>query len=93
MFESILTYYALHGAVFFWSQLGLTVISVVAHFMMQSLDHKTKKWGIVVGLVGQPFWFVFAYSTEAWLLFCTCILYAISWIQGFMNYWVRGSSL
>ena len=43
------------------------------------------KWGNVLGLIGQPFWFYAAITTQQWgILILTCF-YTYSWIQGIYN--------
>jgi len=45
-----------------------------------------RKYGYVIGLVAQPFWFIWAYQTESWGILIMSIFYAYSWAQGVYNH-------
>ncbi|OGG97109.1 MAG: hypothetical protein A2527_13240 [Candidatus Lambdaproteobacteria bacterium RIFOXYD2_FULL_50_16] len=47
------------------------------------------RWGYIVGLISQPFWFWAAWRAEQWGLFLLCFWYLYSWSQGIWNYWFK----
>jgi hypothetical protein len=85
----LVVYYETNGPMFFYSQVALTFVSVWAHMLMQSLEFKDRKLGTAIGLLGQPAWFAFAISTQAWFFLFVCFLYLYSWGKGFYNHWVK----
>jgi len=47
-----------------------------------------KRWGYVIGLIGQPFWFYTTIVNEQWGIFLMTLFYTYSWGQGLYNYWI-----
>lgn len=43
---------------------------------------KKNKWGFVLGLFAQPFWFITAFTNQQWGVFLVSIVYAGSWSFG-----------
>ena len=41
-----------------------------------------RKWAPVFGLIGQPFWFYAAWTSQQWGIFALCFLYSLSWARG-----------
>ena len=48
-----------------------------------------KRWGYIVGLIGQPFWFYVTIKTEQWGMVGLTVFYTYSWITGIWNYWIK----
>jgi hypothetical protein len=55
------------------SVLGLTALILVS---------KKNKWGFVIGLASQPFWFFTTFVHEQWGIFALSVAYAIVWANG-----------
>lgn len=47
------------------------------------------RWGYILGLLGQPFWFYETYTNDQWGLFALTVFYTYSWCQGIYNYWIK----
>jgi len=43
---------------------------------------RKNKWGFVLGLFSQPFWFITATTHRQWGVFLVSIIYTFSWIYG-----------
>lgn len=41
-----------------------------------------RKWGFLIGLCGQPFWFYTAYVNQQWAIALMCLFYTYSWGNG-----------
>lgn len=54
-----------------------------------SRTEKWKRWGYILGMLGQPFWFYSAWETQQWGIFLLTIFYCYSWSQGIWNYWIK----
>lgn len=60
------------------AQIGLTTLSVSAIFLIA----RKNKWGFVIGLLSQPFWFITSLANEQWGVFITSIIFTFNWIFG-----------
>ncbi len=67
------------------SQVGLTILSVTAIILIS----KKNKWGFVVGLCSQPFWFITSLINEQWGIFVTSIIFTFSWIFGIYQWFFK----
>ena len=47
--------------------------------------------GFLIGLISEPFWFYTTISHKQWGMFCLCIWFTVSYIQGLWNYKLRKS--
>jgi nicotinamide riboside transporter PnuC len=54
-----------------------------------SRREKWKRWGYIIGLCGQPFWFYSAFTTKQYGIVLLSVFYTYSWIQGIYNYWIK----
>lgn len=48
-----------------------------------------KRWGYILGMLGQPFWLIATFQNKQWGMFSLCIWYTYCWGQGIWNYWIR----
>jgi len=70
------------------SQSFLFVFSGMAIWMVSG-KKPWKRWGYLVGLMGQPFWFYAAIVSEQWgILLLTC-WYTYAWSRGVWNYIIK----
>ncbi len=71
------------------SQVAIAVFGLAALFMVA----KKNRWGFVLGLTQQPFWFFTTIYNEQWGLFVLSIAYTISWLFGVYEwFWKKKSS-
>lgn len=71
------------------SQLFIALFGVTAIALTQSESTERRKWASVFGLIGQPFWFYSAISTEQWGVVALCFLYSWAWGKGFYTAWIK----
>lgn len=71
-------------------QIGIAITGVVAIWLSQDKRDSWRRYACLFGLVGQPFWFYSAYSTEQWGIFILCIFYTWAWLKGVRNNWLAG---
>ena len=69
-------------------QIGIVFFGASAIWLVGRKD-KWQKWGYIVGLFGQPFWYWTAISLGQWGLFIITSLYTLSWLRGVYNYWIK----
>lgn len=75
-----------------FSQAMIALFGVTAIFLSQSAHIEWRRWASVLGLVGQPFWFISSYMTESWGIFILCFFYTFAWGKGFVSHWVTRSA-
>ena len=69
-------------------QLMIAVTGATAVFLTQCASWELRRWACVIGLIGQPFWFIAAYTAEQWGVFFAAFLYTIAWARGLHTYWL-----
>ncbi|MBD3354895.1 hypothetical protein GF361_02830 [Candidatus Woesearchaeota archaeon] len=67
------------------SQIGITIFGVSAIVLIA----KKNKWGFVVGLISQPFFFITSIINKQWGLFILSILYTFSWLFGIYEWFFK----
>lgn len=70
------------------SQYAILLFGPVAVWVV-GWDNKYRRWGYVIGLACQPFWFITLWQNEQWPVFVVAFLYTASWGQGFWNHWIK----
>jgi len=70
-------------------QAMIAVLGVTAVFLSQCESEKFRKWAGIVGLCGQPFWFIATWKAEQWGIFALCFFYAFAWAKGVYIYWIK----
>lgn len=50
---------------------------------------KKNKWGFVVGLLSQPFWFITAYINDQWGVFLVSVVFTGSWCLGIYEWFFK----
>jgi hypothetical protein len=72
----------------------LDIISQVAIFIFGVtsliLITKKNKWGFVIALFGQPFYFYTSYVNRQWGLFLVTLVYTIIWAYGATQWFSKG---
>lgn len=91
--EMVEQYIAEKGWMMFISQVAITVLGVPAIYLSQHLEHRTRRWGSVLGLSGQSFWVMMAYAASAWGVLLMTLFYTHAWWTGFRNHWLKGELL
>jgi len=66
-------------------QSGITLFGLTSMFLVS----RKNKWGFVIGLISQPFYFISSYKTKQWGIFITTFFYTISWIYGIYNWFIK----
>ncbi len=74
----------------------LSAIAEVMIFVLGSsavfflnLNNKWSKWGAILGLLSEPFWFMSAWLSKSWGIFAVSFIYTISYIIGLYNFWFK----
>jgi len=74
----------------------LDTISQVAIFIFGVssivLIARKNKWGWVLALCAQPFWFITAYLNKQWGVFLVAVVYTASWIYGIYEWFYNSKT-
>ena len=57
--------------------------------LLLAMNNKYSKWGMVLGLIAQPFWYMHAYMTGSWGFFAENIVYTAFYIFGVYNWFKK----
>lgn len=71
------------------SQVWVTVFGLVALGCMQTDRAAVRRWGVVLGLIGQPAWFVQFWLHDQWGMVPVAMGYTLVWLFGAWNLLVR----
>jgi hypothetical protein len=66
------------------SQIGIVITGVTSNTLLA----RKNKWGMVVGLVSQPFWIYTTIYHHQWWMFILTFFYDYNWIVG-IKHWFR----
>jgi nicotinamide riboside transporter PnuC len=73
------------------------VVSQVVIFIFGAgsiiLVARKNKWGFVLGLLAQPFWYITAYVNGQWGIFFVSFVYTASWIYGIYEWFFKDKSV
>jgi hypothetical protein len=69
-------------------QILIAIFGVGAVWLSQDPRASHRRWASVLGLLGQPAWFVATIKAEQWGIVALCAVYAASWGRGFWHYWI-----
>jgi hypothetical protein len=69
-------------------QLGIFVFGCSAVWLI-GRPESWRRWGYILGLSSQPFWFYMSFKQGEWGVFILNCLYAYSWAQGVWFHWIK----
>lgn len=72
-----------------WGEIGIMFFGALAIYLVGKKNSKYQKWGYVLGLMGQPFWFWVTIENEQWGILIMTIFYTYSWVNGIYNHWFK----
>lgn len=70
------------------AQYAIFILGPAAVFIV-GMKNKYRRWGYIVGLACQPFWFITLYYNKQWPVFAVAFLYTASWAQGAYNHFIK----
>ena len=70
-------------------QVGILVFGMTAVLLVNDPRPHVRRWGPVLGLIAQPFWFYETFLSAQWGIFLCSFVYTSSWARGFYHAWIR----
>lgn len=67
------------------SQFAITVFGVTSIILVA----KKNKWGFVLALIAQPFWFITSFLNHQWGIFFVSFIYTGSWLFGVYEWFFK----
>jgi len=74
------------------AQIGIMIFGALAIWFVGRKE-KWRRWGYILGLVGQPFWIYTCLVNEHWGILIMTLFYTYSWGQGIYNYWLKKDAI
>lgn len=72
-----------------WIAQIIVILSGVMAVLLVNRVDELKKYGSLIGLIGQPAWvYTFIYHDQ-WLMLVVSILYTYGWASGTWNHWIK----
>ena len=65
------------------------VCGVGGLWLVNCVRPRTRRWGPVLGLLGQPAWFATTIINGQWFIAGLCIFYTAAWARGFWSHWLQ----
>ena len=75
-----------------FSQIMILIFGCSAIWLVARKEH-WRKWGYIIGLLAQPFWFYSSIVNKQWGILILTIFYTYSWAMGIYNYWIKEDKL
>lgn len=69
-------------------QFAIMLCGASSVWLMSRREH-WRRWGYIIGLVAQPFWFIETISKGQYLIALISCWYTYSWAMGVWNYWIK----
>lgn len=68
------------------SQIAIPILGTLSIILIA----RKNKWGLVLGLLAQPFWFYTTYTHQQWGAFGLSWIYTASWVYGiYVWFWQK----
>jgi len=62
-------------------QIAIAVLTITAAYLIATTG-PWQRWGFVVGLISQPFWFAAAWRARQFGVLLVAVFYTGAWVQG-----------
>jgi len=64
------------------TQLLIALFGLTALTLAMGNNDEGRRWAPVIGLIGQPFWFMATIPTEQWGMVALCVAYTLVYVRG-----------
>lgn len=65
-----------------WQQFAIPVTTVLCLFLVANENIRIRRWGFVVGLIGQPIWIIRNFHNQEWGMLVTSIVVTGLYLYG-----------
>lgn len=74
------------------AQLGISVFGCAGFLLVTREERRAQEWGVICGLLSNPFWWLMVISTAQWLTIPLHLLYTYGWLRKGYRLWFSGDS-
>ncbi len=71
------------------SQIAIAIFGVSSIFLVA----RKNKWGFVLGLLSQPFWYITSFIHKQWGIFFLSIAYTAVWLLGIYEWFFKDKKI
>ena len=71
------------------TQLFIALFGLTAITLALGNNPRGRKWAPVIGLAGQPFWFMATVPTQQWGMVALCVAYTLVYLRSIWMNWGR----
>jgi hypothetical protein len=68
-------------------QIAIAIFGLTAIYFAMGDNPRLRKWAPIIGLAGQPFWFMATIPTQQWGMVALCCAYTAVYIRGIALQW------
>jgi hypothetical protein len=68
-------------------QLFIALFGLTSIYLAMGNNPKLRKWAPILGLAGQPFWFMATVPTQQWGMVALCVAYTAVYINAIRVQW------
>ncbi len=69
-------------------QLAIMLTGVISAWVLNAPTERVRRWGCIIGLIGQPAWFWSTWSHAQWGMFAVTVGYTAAFMRGVWSLWV-----
>lgn len=69
------------------AQQGAILLLSSAAMWVLAMPAPANRWGFVIGLAAQPFWFIATWRARQWGMFANTFIYTAALLVGLRNHW------
>lgn len=70
-------------------QLAIMLTGVISAWALNSPSIRARRWGCIIGLLGQPFWLWSTVTNGQWGMACVTVGYTAAFLRGIWLLWIR----
>lgn len=70
-------------------QIAIGLLGPTAVWLANDPRLRWRRWGCIVGMVSQPFWYIAVWKASQWGVACASVVYTAAWLRGIHTYWLR----
>ena len=71
------------------AQVGVLLYGLPALYLVGFKEHNTRRWAYILGILGQPFWFITTIGYNQWGLLILVFFYTGAWGNGVYQHWLK----
>ena len=68
-------------------QIFIALFGLTSIYLAMGENLQLRKWAPIIGLAGQPFWFMATVPTQQWGMVALCVAYTLVYINAIRVHW------